>query len=150
MSLSRELEKIDYRIAVESDAEDLVKLLRELGYEATRTEVLQRIQHIQRNGGFVLVAEEGAKVVGSINVIIDIRLAEGVAGEIVSLVVTRDYQGQGIGRELVRRSEALASKDCPFFRVRANTKRHDAHQFYKSIGFTEIKSQKIFKKETKR
>lgn len=141
---------IEYRMAVAADAGDLVQLLGELGYEAKPAEVLERLVRIERNGGHVLVAEVAGQVIGSINLIIDIRLAEGIAGEIVSLVVSRDYQGKGIGRELVRQAETLASKDCEIIRVRANAKRQGAHQFYKNLGFTEIKSQKIFRKEVKR
>lgn len=101
---------------------------------------------MRAQGGEVLVAELGGVVVGCINAIIDIRLAEGKSGEIVSLVVSEGHRGMGIGKALVKTAESWLSSRCDNIRVRANAIRRDAHEFYRSLGYQEIKSQKVFTK----
>ena len=118
----------------------------ELGYEVDRNTLCRRIDSIRAHGGEVIVAEAGGEVIGCINSIIDIRLAEGKTGEIVSLVVSKEHRGLGIGKALVKSAESWLGSRCDIIRVRANTIRNEAHDFYKLLGYKEIKSQKIFTK----
>jgi GNAT superfamily N-acetyltransferase len=88
----------------------------------------------------------GDEVVGCVGAIIDARLAAGVNGEIVSLVVLEPFRGRGIGKRLVEVAEAWLAAFVGRIRVRANTRRVDAHRFYADAGYQEVKTQKIFQK----
>lgn len=135
---------ISYRTALEKDLTALAALITELGYETTPAAMKCRITEIRANQGEVLVAELNQEVIGCINMIIDIRLAEGKAGEIVSLIVTEKCQGLGIGKGLICAAEQWLIPRCDRIRVRANTLRSEAHRFYQSLGFTAIKAQQVF------
>lgn len=125
----------------------LKALMAELGYDITVETLSSRMLAIRQNGGEVFVIEIDNKVVGCVNAIIDTRLAEGVVGEIVSLIVTHEYRGLGLGKHLIEVAEQWFKGRCSSMRIRANTKRHEAHQFYQSLGFEPIKTQHIFIKK---
>jgi N-acetylglutamate synthase-like GNAT family acetyltransferase len=138
---------IIYRKAVKQDIETIRELLKELGYDVDGRTLSRRIAAIRDQGGEVIVASINGLAVGCVNTIIDIRLAEGLTGEIVSLVVSAMHRGEGIGKGLVSHAEAwLKTKGCNRIRVRANAVRKEAHRFYLKLGFKEIKTQKIFTK----
>lgn len=136
--------KIRFRKYEEDDLSQLQHLMEELGYSVETTELRKNIEEINKRDGRVIIAEEKQKVVGSICVIIDARLAEGVYAEIVSLVVDSTARGKGIGRGLVEKAEQWASGKACKIRVRANEIRNDAHSFYEALGYNCIKKQKIF------
>jgi len=140
---------IIYREFKERDQASLAFLMSELGYEVDHNILCRRIDEIRAQGGEVIVAELAGAVVGCINPIIDIRLAEGKAGEIVSLVVSEKHRGMGIGKALIKSAESWLSSRCDLIRVRANTIRSEAHIFYQRLGYQEIKSQKVFTKNVK-
>ena len=79
---------IIYRKAIEEDIKVLRELLEELGYDFDGNTLSQRIKAIRDQGGEVIVASIDGLVVGCVNTLIDIRLSEGITGEIVSLVVS--------------------------------------------------------------
>jgi GNAT superfamily N-acetyltransferase len=138
---------IIYRKAIEADTKSLGKLLKELGYDVDGHTLSQRTKAIRDHGGVVIGTSIDGLVIGCVNTLIDIRLSEGITGEIVSLVVSSAYRGMGIGKGLVFHAESwLKSKGCNTIRVRANSVRKEAHQFYLKMDFEEIKTQKIFKK----
>ena len=138
---------IIYRKAIEADTKSLGKLLKELGYDVDGNTLSQITKAIRDHGGEVIVASIDGLVIGCVNTLIDIRLSEGITGEIVSLVVSSAYRGMGIGKGLVSHAESwLKTKGCNTIRVRANSVRKEAHQFYLKMDFEEIKTQKIFKK----
>lgn len=118
----------------------------ELGYGIERDELKNNIHEIQKRGGIIRVAETGNEIVGCICAIIDVRLAEGVYAEIVSLVVSENQRGQGVGKALVKSAEAWSGRHVGKLRVRANVVRKSAHAFYENLGFKEVKQQKIYTK----
>jgi aminoglycoside 3-N-acetyltransferase len=81
-----------------------------------------------------------------VGAIIDARLAAGISGEIVSLVVSEQHRGSGIGRGLVEFAESWLTQRVVKIRVRANSLRSEAHEFYIRRGYQESKTQKIFEK----
>ncbi|MCG8615435.1 MAG: GNAT family N-acetyltransferase, partial [Desulfobacterales bacterium] len=109
-------------------------------------ELQNNIRAIREKGGEVIVAAERSEVVGCVCVLMDARLAEGVYAEIVSLVVSENCRGTGIGKGLVTEAEKWSGEKVNKIRVRANAIRDNAHRFYKSLGYDEIKTQKIFRK----
>ncbi len=80
--------------------------------------------------GIIFVAEMGENVVGCLSAIINAGLPEGMFGEIVSLVVSREYRGSGIGKCLVNQAEV-------WFKPKVNKIRIPEIVFvYKLISFT--------------
>ena len=128
------------------DLGSIKHLLLELGYAVESDELRKNIDAIYKNGGEIIVAEKDTKVVGSVSVVLDARLAEGLYAEIVSLVVSEGMRGEGIGEKLVKNAEEWAGKRVNKIRVRANEIRNRAHVFYNHQGYTEVKTQKIFVK----
>lgn len=143
---------VTYRVFEAGDEYALVELMEELGYEISVDSVIDRVGKIRRNSGEVIVAEgvvgvsesEQGGLLGCINAIIDVRLAEGVCGEVVSLVVAEHSRGAGVGKGLTLAAESWLRLRCDRIRVRANALRERAHSFYRSLGYEEIKTQKIF------
>ncbi len=131
----------------DDDLETMQRLMIELGYSVELAELSNNIREIYKKGSEIFVAEKNGEVVGSVCVMIDARLAEGVYAEIVSLIVSEKAQGKGIGKKLVNEAEVWAGERVNKIRVRANEIRNSAHAFYKKQGFEEIKTQKIFVKK---
>lgn len=116
----------------------------ELGYSVEADDLKENIEQISKRGGQLIIAEEGRDIIGIICVIIDFRLAEGKYAEIVSLVVAGKARGRGIGKGLVKRAEDWAKEKAHKVRVRANEVRDDAHLFYESQGYNQVKTQRIY------
>jgi len=56
--------------------------------------------------------------------------------EIQELIITKDYQGQGLGKIVIEKLVAtLKEKNVFSLEVTTNKKRIHAHEFYKSVGF---------------
>ncbi len=138
---------IQYRKYEKSDHFRLQYLMKELGYGIEKDELEQNIDEIIRRGGQIIIADENQSVIGSVCVIIDVRLAEGIYAEIVSLVVDSTVRGRGVGKGLVKRAEEWAGEHVTNVRVRANEIRNDAHLFYESLGYDFVKKQKVFRKK---
>ena len=71
------------------------------------------------------------------------RLAEGIKGEIVSLVVDDSKRGTGVGQGLVATAEHWLAKHTNEIRIRANAKRKLAHHFYEKLGYLRSKNQLV-------
>ena len=140
---------MEIRYATEKDLCALVLLMKELGYTVDEGLIEERLEKIrQRNGRVFVAVGEVENVVGCVHAFIDLRLAEGEVGEIVSLVVKQDFRGQGIGKKLLLKAIGwVRETGCAKVKIRANTVRENAHDFYKQHGFEEVKSQKIFQAE---
>jgi GNAT superfamily N-acetyltransferase len=135
---------------LESDFPRLVTLLAQLGYNLDEAEIAKNVGAIRKHGGEVFVARMRGDVVGCVGAIIDVRLAGGLNGEIVSLVVLESMRGRGIGKRLVDVAEAWLAAFVSRIRLRANARRVDAHRFYTDAGYQEEKTQKVFQKRLPR
>jgi GNAT superfamily N-acetyltransferase len=57
--------------------------------------------------------------------------------QIESVRVASTRRGGGIGRALMQWAlDAARERGCPTVQLTTNTRRHDAHRFYESLGFT--------------
>jgi len=135
---------IRYREIKDDDLLSLQRLMLELGYSVEADDLKQNVEEIIKRGGQVIIAEDERDIVGSVSVIIDVRLAEGIYAEIVSLVVASKARGKGIGKGLVKKAENWAKQKVHKIRVCANEVRKDAHLFYESQGYNHVKSQKMY------
>ncbi|WP_136805734.1 GNAT family N-acetyltransferase [Desulfosediminicola flagellatus] len=129
-----------------TDAHALQTLMIELGYHLPKHDIIENIKNVQERGGRIFLAQSGDTIIGCVCAMIDARLAEGLYGEIVSLVVSENSRSQGIGKKLVKHAESWLKARVTKIRVRANTVRSDAHNFYESLGYSSVKDQKIFTK----
>ena len=135
-----------YREYQKSDLEQLKDLVSELGYSVELVDLENNIHAIHTNGGEIFVGENQKEIIGSVCVLLDARLAEGICAEVVSLIVSENHRGKGIGKALVEIAENWARKRVNKIRIRANQTRESTHSFYMSQGYKEIKTQKIFTK----
>lgn len=86
----------------------------------------------------ILVAEiDDVTVVGMISMVFLPRLNQlGPEIYVPELIVSRNYQNQGIGTLLLNTSISLAKKrNCHRIRLESGINRKGAHKFYKKFGF---------------
>lgn len=131
------------------DAAAITSLIGQLGYESSITDTAQRIKSILPDPQhFAVVAEVDNKIVGWIHAFITVHLQSNSFAEIGGMVVEENFRGKGIGKKLIDEAEKWAIKqNINKLRVRSNTIRKDAHQFYLNRGFALTKEQKIFDKQ---
>lgn len=130
----------------EDDIEAVQRLMHELGYPLKEEELRCNIHVIHKRGGVVWIAEVEGAVAGCLTAVINAGLAEGMYGEVVSLVVSREMRGSGIGRRLIEHAEDWLKPQVKKVRIRANAIRLEAHGFYTAMGYLEIKKQISFLK----
>ncbi len=136
-----------FRTYHKQDLPHLLTLMTQLGYSRSADSLATTIKALHQAGGEIFVAELDDGIHGCVSAIIDVRLAEGVQGEIVSLVVSEQARGKGLGKGLVNTAETWLAQHTDTIRVRANEIRTDAHAFYRNLGYTSTKSQVIFEKQ---
>ncbi len=143
----KKMDAITARPACIEDASRVSALLHQLGYDRPTDAVHRCIQDaVADPDSTILVASMAEdQIVGCLQVVVTRRLAEGDRAEITSMVVDAAWRSRGIGAGLIRAAlERLRAQGIRNLRVRCNTKRKRAHQFYQRFGFRETKSQKVF------
>ena len=140
------VENVLVREVIESDLPEIGKLAMELIDSIENKEGLD-FKEVVRNcknlledcNSHILVAEVDGIVVGFINFTVRRTLLHSnPSGLIDELVVSREYRGKGIGRQLVgaaiERCKQLGCREVEVTTEFSNTK---ARRFYKSCGFEE-------------
>ena len=134
-----------YRRPQMGDIVQIQRLLEELGYDVDEQRLENRVASLLESNDFVLVAEHQGRLDGIIQCLIESRLAEGVVGEIVTLVVTKAARRTGLGKTLLTKAiNSLDASGCELIIVRTNEVRVTAKAFYHSQGFIEVKKQRVF------
>jgi GNAT superfamily N-acetyltransferase len=131
------------------DAGRIATLSAQLGYAASRREVLARLAPLLNDRGHaVLVAETASgKVVGWVHAFARRLVESDPHAEIGGLVVDGRFRGRGIGRLLMQRVEGWArKKNLRSIYLRTNVIRRDAHAFYERLGYKKIKTQHTYQK----
>ncbi len=136
--------KVSFRDAVTSDAEQLQQL----------NIIAQQVQGIYprtkwhrpdindieafycNNGGFFLVAEKDDQIVGCCGV----RMLSPTAGYVLRTRVHPDWQGQGIGTNLVEEVVSRARQDSRinWLLLDVHPKQEAAQKIYTKLGFSKI------------
>ena len=140
---------ITVRPARLEDTDALTKLADQLGYPSTVEQVRRRFEVLAENSdeNAVFVAEVDGKILGWVHAHLYNLLVDDPETEIGGLVVDETVRGQGIGERLMRAAEAWTlEKGCSSVYLRSNAIRAHAHEFYKRIGYTIIKSHYAFRK----
>ncbi len=141
---------IKVRKARDSDIDVLRVLSEQLGYPTTRENFRKQFSTLsQEDYHIILVAEtKGHGVVGWVHVLPRVLLIFEPLAEIGGLVVDKKIRGKGIGRVLLAAAEKWAkSKGYPAIVVRSNIVRQGAHDFYSNVGYTHMKTSRIYTKQ---
>jgi GNAT superfamily N-acetyltransferase len=136
------------RLARASDADRIAHLTSQLGYEVSSSVVEARLRAIlSRSDQQFLVAEENDDSLGWLHAMVIACLETGPFAMISGLVVDAAHRRQGIGRLLMQHAEKWADEQgCGVVRLWSSAGRGAAHQFYRGIGYTNIKTQYSFGK----
>ena len=120
-----------------------------LGYSVSIETVMRQIQKLSEdvNHHYVYVYEDEKlqKVVGFVHAEVYESLYSYAGLNILGLAVLPEFQGKGIGKELMNHLELKAKNDSvSFVRLNSADYRVEAHKFYESIGYVCDKTQKRF------
>jgi len=136
---------IEIREALAEDIEGINIVSAYLGYKPGSIEVARkRLEDIiASDSDYVWVYVEDNEVKGWLHLFVSIRLASSKFAEIGGLVVDESSRRNGIGRKLVEEAIQWSKVNKLTLRVRCNSHRDEANKFYESLGFINIKTQKI-------
>ena len=132
------------------DSEAIQKICEiSLGYSVSVEIVMRQIQKLSEdvNHHYVYVYEDEKlqKVVGFVHAEVYESLYSYAGLNILGLAVMPEFQGEGIGKELMHYLEVNAKNDSvSFVRLNSADYRVEAHKFYESIGYVCDKTQKRF------
>jgi GNAT superfamily N-acetyltransferase len=130
------------------DAKKIARLCKQLGNQVSADQVEERLKKInEEKDSIIFLYEIDNSTSGWVHVfgkcIIQLEYAE-----IGGLVVDTEYRGKGIGKNLMRKAEEWAmEKGYPEVRLRSGGHRKEAHNFYKNIGYENIKCQEVFSRK---
>lgn len=128
----------DLRSAMIADADDVARLLTDLGYPCEIDEAAERIDAIAANDrqALVLARRDGA-VCGLVALDFMYYLPLGtITCRVTALVVTPTAQGLGIGRQLLKEAERRArSGGAARIELTSGSQRTEAHAFYRACGY---------------
>ena len=132
------------------DAEAVQRLCNiSLGYSVSVEIVMRQIQKLSEDVNYhyiyVYEDEELQTVVGFVHAELYESLYSYAGLNILGLAVLPEFQGKGIGKELMHHLEVNAKNDSvSFVRLNSADYRVEAHKFYESIGYVCDKTQKRF------
>ena len=126
------------RDARSEDAEEIARLLGELGYPADAQRVQGRLDRLERNPDtrvYVAVAE--GRIAGLVGLhVLPLIEHDELGCQLTAIVVGEHYRRRGIGRDLVRAVESEArSMGCGVVVLNTSERRAGAHAFYEQLGF---------------
>ena len=135
------------------DAEVVQRLCNiSLGYSVSVEIVMRQIQKLSEDVNhhyiYVYEDEELQTVVGFVHAEVYESLYSYAGLNILGLAVLPEFQGKGIGKELMHHLVVNAKNDSvSFVRLNSADYRVEAHKFYESIGYVCDKTQKRFIKK---
>ena len=132
------------------DAEAIQRICNiSLGYSVSVEIVMRQIQILSKDVNhhyiYVYEDEELQTVVGFVHAEAYESLYSYAGLNILGLAVLPEFQGKGIGKELIHHLEVNAKNDSvSFVRLNSADYRVEAHKFYENIGYVCDKTQKRF------
>lgn len=117
----------------------------DLGYICEKDLVKMRLTNLDHKRECVYVACEDNKVIGFVHVeVYEVLYAPSMAN-ILGIAVSSEYRRQGIGKLLLSKAEEWAKcKGINMMRLNSGATRKEAHEFYRSMGYNDEKSQQRF------
>ncbi len=146
--MTTEATEVTIRAATPADVPAVARLAGQLGYAATPEEVAGRFAAEREDSRHaLLVAESAGAVIAWMGLAEERSILHEPRVEILGLVVDEAHRSAAIGLKLVERAEQWArERGCRTVLVRSNVIRDRAHRFYERLGYTTVKSQKVFNK----
>ena len=129
-----------------SDCQFIDELNGALGYGTNEEKMAVRLAEILvRDDHCVFVATIQDQVAGWIHGFVSLRLESDSFAEIGGLVIRHEDRRLGIGKLLVMEVLKWAKEQGrQKLRVRSNTARKESHHFFRHIGFSLTKEQKVY------
>lgn len=126
-------------MATINDANEIARLLTQLGHATTTLEVEQRWAEWEEQGNcaLVVVGDGVSQLTGlcTLHQTLVLHRPRPV-GRITALIVEESQRGTGLGSALVAAAEArLVAAGCGLLEITSNVRRVDAHAFYESLGY---------------
>lgn len=130
------------------DAAAITDLGLQLGYDIDSSSVETAIPRAMGSASIALVADTGSRIVGWVHGYESVLLQYPYPFvEIGGLVVDQEERSTGVGRALMEAIEDWArARGIAEIRLRSNTVRNDAHEFYERLGYLNEKSSYTFSK----
>ena len=143
------MDEVDIRKATRDDVVAITALIPQLGYTVPESAISRRLVEISRQADhavYVAATPEGG-VVGWIHLYIDYSLMDDPLVMIGGIVVDVAHRGRGIGRQLMEQAEQWGrARGCAAVYLKSNVIRHEAHAFYESMGYHNVKTQYAYRK----
>jgi ribosomal protein S18 acetylase RimI-like enzyme len=127
-----------YDLDIKPTAEQLAMLFDSSGIRRPTRDLL-RIQRMIDNANLVVTAWDGEKLVGIARALTDFCYCCYLS----DLAVDKEYQRQGIGRELVERVKSATGEECSLILLSAP----DAMSYYPAIGMEQADNAWIIKRK---
>ena len=134
---------IQIRKAAKNDIPIILDLLYELGRPKPDNnsdgDVFQRLikEYFSEENKEIMLAETNTTIVGIVSMMFLSRLNQKYPElYIPELVVTKDFQNQGVGEKLINACIVIAKeRKCYRIRLESGNQRKESHKFYKKLGF---------------
>jgi len=147
------MSKVKIRQATASDIPAMNELLRkDLGYEGCTLEIVEKqFTGLDNSREAVFVAEVGddsGHIAGVIHIEKYNVLYFPTMANILGLAVAADFRRKGIGSALLKQAEEWARENgASSMRLNSGESRKQAHEFYRTQGYTDNKKQLRFIKD---
>lgn len=127
------------RLATLADAEPIARLVTDLGYQTSASQMSRRLDALLCDEDYVtFVAAEGHQIVGFIGARVGpLYESDDRYGQIMALAVDPGHQRRGIGAALMQAAESnLIARGARVLVVTSGNQRAEAHAFYERNGYT--------------
>jgi GNAT superfamily N-acetyltransferase len=143
------MDNLILREAKFEDYEEIAVLCNQLGYQTESSDIPHRLKQINDlDQHAVFVAELDHRVIGWIHVYVCPLLVSPHQSQLGGLVVHEDQRGKGIGEKLMEQAEAWSrTRSCQLLTVYTNIIRNRTHGFYENLGYQNIKTEYLMRKE---
>jgi len=143
------MDELIIREAQYRDFENIADLCNQLGYQTESDDIPLRINHISKlSHHAIFVAELDFLVIGWIHVYLCPLLVSPLQAQLGGLVVHSNQRGKGVGTRLMQQAEAWShSHACQYLSIFTNITRTDTHKFYNHLGYKNIKTEHVLRKE---
>ena len=130
---------MEIRAARVSDADEIARLLGELGYPQG-SDPDRLADWASDPNAHALVAEQDGHLAGAIGVQLCRHFARpGRFARIVAMVVDERHRQTGVGRALVAAAREIArAEGCDRIEVTSGRRRDASHPFYRALGFEDL------------
>jgi GNAT superfamily N-acetyltransferase len=132
--------EIRIREAKKSDSPDIARLVTQLGYPTSESEMKDRLTVLLPRPEYVIfVAESSGRMIGLIGAYLGYALEfDGTYGRLTGVVVDASFRASGVGKMLLERIESwLRKKGVRMVTLTSGKHRKAAHGFYRHLGYEE-------------